>query len=43
MAVEEPAPPNLLWDLLVFIENEQTPTIVGMDVNPDTLYKDPPI
>ena len=33
MATEEPAPPNLLRDLLVFAENEQIPTIVGTDAN----------
>ena len=33
MAAEEPAPPNLLRDLLVFVENEQIPTIVGTDEN----------
>ena len=33
MAAEEPAPPNLLKDLLVFTENEQIPTIVGTDAN----------
>ena len=33
MAAEEPAPPNLLRDLLVFTENEQIPTIVGTDAN----------
>ena len=33
MAAEEPAPPNLLRDLLVFAENEQIPTIVGTDAN----------
>ena len=32
-AAEEPAPPNLLRDLLVFTENEQIPTIVGTDAN----------
>ena len=31
MAAEEPAPPNLLGDLLVFTENQQTHTIVGTD------------
>ena len=31
MAAEEPAPSNLLRDLLVFTENEQIPTIVGTD------------
>ena len=31
MAAEEPAPPNLLRDLLVFAENEQIPAIVGTD------------
>ena len=34
MAAEEPAQPNLLRNLLVFTENEQTPTIVGTDANP---------
>ena len=33
MAVEEPAPPNLLRDLLVFTENKQIPTYVGTDAN----------
>ena len=33
MAAEEPAPPNLLRDLLVFTENEQIPIIVGTDAN----------
>ena len=33
MAADEPAPPNLLMDLLVFAENEQIPTIVGADAN----------
>ena len=33
MAAEEPAPPNLLRDLLVFTENKQIPTIVGTDAN----------
>ena len=33
MAAEEPAPPNLLSDLLVFTETEQIPTIVGTDAN----------
>ena len=33
MAAEEPAPPNLLRDLLVFTENEQISTIVGTDAN----------
>ena len=33
MAAEEPAPPNLLRDLLVFAESEQIPTIVGLDAN----------
>ena len=33
MAAEEPAPPNLLRDLLVFTENEQIPTIAGTDAN----------
>ena len=33
MAAEEPAPPILLRDLLVFAENEQIPTIVGTDAN----------
>ena len=33
MAAEEPAPPNLLRDLLVFTENEQIPTIVGTDAD----------
>ena len=27
MAAKEPAPPNLLRDLLVFTENEQIPTM----------------
>ena len=33
MAAEEPAPSNLLRDLLAFAENEQIPTIVGTDAN----------
>ena len=33
MAAEEPAPPNLLRDLLVFTENKQIPTIVRTDAN----------
>ena len=33
MAAEEPAPPNLLRDQLVFTENEQIPTIVGTNAN----------
>ena len=33
MAAKEPAPPNLVRDLLVFTENEQIPTIVGTDAN----------
>ena len=33
MVAEEPAPPNLLRDLLVFRENEQTPSVVGTDAN----------
>ena len=33
MAAEEPAPPNLLRDLLVFAENERIPAIVGTDAN----------
>ena len=33
MAAEEPAPPNLLRDLLDFTENEQIPIIVGTDAN----------
>ena len=33
IAAEEPAPPNLLSDLLVFTETEQIPTIVGTDAN----------
>ena len=33
VAAEEPAPPNLLRDLLVFTENQQTPTVVGTDAN----------
>ena len=33
MAAEEPAPPNLLRDLLVFTEIEQIPTILGTDAN----------
>ena len=32
-AAEEPAPPNLLRDLLIFTENEQIPTIIGTDAN----------
>ena len=32
-AAEEPAPPNLLRDLLVFTEIEQIPTILGTDAN----------
>ena len=33
MAAEEPAPPHLFRDLLVFTENEQIPAIVGTDAN----------
>ena len=33
MATEEPAPPNLLRDLLVFTENERISTIAGTDAN----------
>ena len=33
MAAEQPAPPTLLRDLLIFTENEQIPTIVGTDAN----------
>ena len=33
MGTKEPAPPNLLRDLLVFTENEQMSTIVGTDTN----------
>ena len=33
MAAEEPAPLNLLRDLLVFTEIEQIPTILGTDAN----------
>ena len=33
IAAEEPAPPNLLRDLLVFAENAQIPTIVETDAN----------
>ena len=33
MADEEPAPPNVLRDLLLFADNEQIPTIVGTDAN----------
>ena len=33
MAAEEPAPPNLSRDLLVFAEYEHIPTIVGTDAN----------
>ena len=33
MAAEEPASPNSLRDLLVFTENKQIPTIVGIDAN----------
>ena len=33
MVAEEPDPPNLLKDLSVFTDNEQTHTIVGIDVN----------
>ena len=33
MAAEEPAPPYLLRDLLVFTENEEIPTIAGTDAN----------
>ena len=33
MAAEEPAPPNLLRDPLIFTQNEQIPTIVGTDAN----------
>ena len=32
-AAEEPAPPNLLKNRLVFTENEQIPTIKGTDAN----------
>ena len=32
-AAEEPAPPKLMRDLLVFAENQQIPTIVGTDAN----------
>ena len=32
-AVEEPAPPNLLRNLLVFTENERSPTTVGTNAN----------
>ena len=33
MAAEEPAPPNLLRDLLVLTEIEQIPTILETDAN----------
>ena len=33
MTAKEPAPPNLLRDLIVFTENERFPTIVGTDAN----------
>ena len=33
MAAEEPAPPNLLRNLLVFTENEQMSAYVGTDTN----------
>ena len=33
MAAEQPAPPTLLRDLLIFTENEQILTIVGTDAN----------
>ena len=33
MAAEELARPDLWWDLLVFIENEQIPTIAETDAN----------
>ena len=33
MEAEKPAPQNLLRDLLVFTETEQTLTIVGTDTN----------
>ena len=33
MAAEEPAPPNLLRDLLVLTEIKQIPTILGTDAN----------
>ena len=33
MAAEEPLPPNLLKDLLVFTKNKQTPTIVKTEAN----------
>ena len=33
MAAEEPTPPNLLRDLLVFTENKQITTIVGTEAN----------
>ena len=33
MAAEQPAPPTLLRDQLIFTENEQIPTIVGTDAN----------
>ena len=33
IAAEEPAPRNLLRDLLLFTENKQIPTIVGADAN----------
>ena len=33
MAAEEPAPPRLLRDLLVFTEIEQIPTILETDAN----------
>ena len=46
MVAEEPAPPNLLRYLLVFAENEQTPTIIESDTNAHHTImriKDPPI
>ena len=33
MEAEEPAPLDLLRDLLVFTENEQIPNVVGTDAN----------
>ena len=41
MAAEEPAPPTLLRNLLVFTENEQIPTIEGTDAKHITLYGNP--
>ena len=38
---EEPAPPNLLRDLLVLTEIEQIPTILGTDANAHHTIWDP--